>query len=133
MSESRVNGISGGGSQCGECKRQHNRQWRMDNAEKIAKQHSAQKRRMRYGMTQDQYDELLAAQNNRCAICRNKFVPGSNLTKACVDHDHAGGNVRAILCGSCNLGLGHFKDDKRLLVEAIRFLEQHSFARWHNL
>ena len=41
------------------------------------------------------------------------------------DHDHHTGNFRAFMCGSCNTGLGRFKDDKDVIINAKRYLEQH--------
>lgn len=63
-------------------------------------------------------DEALAeikATTHECVICGDK-------TKLVVDHDHVTGKVRGMLCGHCNLGLGHFRDDPTLLEFAAQYL-----------
>jgi len=40
------------------------------------------------------------------------------------DHDHRTGHARGFLCNHCNLGLGHFRDDIKLLRAAIRYLKR---------
>jgi hypothetical protein len=76
----------------------------------------------RYGMTLEDYDARLAAQGGRCAIC-GALEPGSNRSdKFFVDHDHATGAVRGLLCSHCNRGLGGFRDDLTLLDKARAYL-----------
>lgn len=62
-----------------------------------AAQHAGMVERV-YGLTAEQYDALLERQGGRCAICRNR--PGKK--RLAVDHDHGTGEVRGLLCGSCN-------------------------------
>ena len=62
---------------------------------------------------------MLAAQRGVCAICR--VAPAKH-----VDHDHATGAVRALLCFNCNGGLGQFKDDPYLLQLAVFYVEHHN-------
>ena len=62
---------------------------------------------------------MLAGQDGLCAICRN--APAEH-----VDHDHATGAVRALLCFNCNGGLGQFKDDPFLLHAAAFYVEHHN-------
>ncbi len=73
-----------------------------------------------YGMTPEQYKALEASQDGRCAICHS----GSAETLH-IDHDHETGVVRGLLCNSCNVGLGHFKDSHELLAAALEYLKWH--------
>jgi hypothetical protein len=70
-----------------------------------------------YSLTTDEYKEMVIRQGGRCAIC------GSSDTALCIDHCHSEGSVRGLLCNSCNLGLGFFKDDPSRLGKAIRYIE----------
>jgi hypothetical protein len=65
---------------------------------------------------------MLAAQDERCAICRSPDWPGKD-SRPHVDHDHETGRVRGLLCGLCNNGLGQFKDDPARLRAAADYLE----------
>ena len=75
----------------------------------------------RYGMTLADYDALLAKQNGVCFICETN-EPDQTLA---VDHYHPTGVVRGLLCRDCNLGLGNYKDDPRLIRRATAYLEAH--------
>lgn len=75
-----------------------------------------------YGITPEQYAALLAKQDGRCAICRSADWPGK-WKRPNVDHDHAGGAVRGLLCGNCNNGIGMFGDDPARLRAAANYLE----------
>jgi len=68
-----------------------------------------------YGLTQEQFDQLLRAQNHACAMCHKPFAEGQLIH---VDHDHAccqeknrscGKCVRGLLCPNCNISLGHIE------------------------
>ena len=75
-----------------------------------------------YGVTQEWYDEQLSKQQGGCAICGTTdtgYHPNFH-----VDHCHATGNVRGLLCSNCNTSLGKFKDDKEILQKAIDYLEK---------
>lgn len=69
-----------------------------------------------YGITPERYAELLFLQNGVCAICKMIAKPGKRLH---VDHDHETGEIRGLLCVSCNAAIGHLRDDP-LLLEAAR-------------
>jgi hypothetical protein len=66
-------------------------------------------------------DVLVAAQDGRCAICRE--APPEH-----VDHDHRTGRVLGILCFNCNGGLGQFRDRDDLLTLAIAYLRGEMWA-----
>lgn len=75
----------------------------------------------RYGMQPYEYRVMLKAQDSRCAICRTDD-PG-RYDRFVVDHCHETGEIRGLLCHSCNLGLGKFKDDTVLLEAAVVYLK----------
>jgi hypothetical protein len=74
----------------------------------------------KYGMSSEQFQRVLEAQAHRCAICRSPF---EGTLRPCVDHDHATGEVRWLLCGGCNLGIGNFREDPVRLRAAAAMLE----------
>lgn len=81
----------------------------------------------RYGVTIDQYYDLLDSQRGVCGICEkpeSNEIGGKVLALA-VDHDHDTGAVRALLCSNCNRALGLFKDDPALLDAAKAYLTKH--------
>lgn len=73
-----------------------------------------------YGITPEDYDSMFAKQKGVCAICSE--ADNEKREYLCVDHDHATGVVRGLLCHNCNIGLGKFKDDPELLNKAIWYL-----------
>jgi len=76
-------------------------------------------------MTEATFQALLQAQNGVCGICQNSAADlGQH--RLVVDHDHATGRVRGLLCRICNLGLERFKDDPTLLISAIKYLGHHA-------
>ena len=86
--------------------------------------------RIRYGLTPEQFAEMLAKQGGVCAICGNPPTPGGVLSAARlhVDHDHVTKQVRDLLCLSCNNGLGRFRDDPVRLRAAAEYIERHRAA-----
>lgn len=77
--------------------------------------------RRKYGLTAERFDEMLAAQGGGCAVC-STTEPGGRWGLFHVDHDHETGEVRALLCHRCNVGLGYFGDDPELLRLAADYL-----------
>jgi hypothetical protein len=76
-----------------------------------------------YGITEDEYNEILLNQGNGCAICGSTVSLHKQTQRLSVDHDHITNEVRGILCHACNTGLGYFRDNTELLQSAIRYLE----------
>lgn len=75
----------------------------------------------RYGITPEQYDEMLDAQGGVCAVCASECPTGQRLA---VDHNHLTDAVRGLLCVNCNRGIGHFNDNQELLLAAVDYLER---------
>lgn len=80
-----------------------------------------------YGLTEAQYDEMYEAQDGSCAICR--ATQGRRKEKdhpLLVDHCHATGKVRGLLCQPCNSALGMFEDNTERMRKAIAYLNSSS-------
>jgi hypothetical protein len=88
-------------------------------AENKAKNHGSTRSyflKRRYGLTEEDVAAILRRQARLCLICLH--------TRSLhVDHDHATGDVRGLLCFRCNGGLGQFKDDPRVMRRAVDYLE----------
>lgn len=76
-----------------------------------------------YGLTLDQYNNMLEVQNNKCAICFKDQKDISNF-RLSVDHCHKTGKIRGLLCNSCNTAIGSLNDDTQILNSAINYLNQ---------
>jgi hypothetical protein len=77
----------------------------------------------KFGITAEQYAGMLVAQGGACAICETKDTrPWKYFV---VDHDHATGRVRGLLCPACNTCIGQARDDSNILREAAHYLEAH--------
>ncbi len=100
--------------------REQNKKYREENRH-VARNHHLKRA---YGLTLEQVDEAILAQDNACLICRKQFTDGKRMGRACVDHCHVTGKVRGILCGYCNSGLGKFFDQPDLLEAAIAYLQR---------
>ncbi len=81
----------------------------------------------KYGITPEDKEQMFLQQEGRCAICTKAMTLwGRTSEGACIDHCHEGGHIRALLCGNCNKGLGHFFDNPDFLLEALQYLAQHT-------
>jgi len=74
------------------------------------------RRLKKYKLSAEEYDALLAQQSGLCAICRTA-------EPTAVDHDHATGRVRGLLCLKCNAAIGLVGDSPSVLRNAISYLE----------
>lgn len=75
--------------------------------------------RSKYGLSLEQYDAMLIAQNGVCAICKKSDPEGKALA---VDHDHITGENRGLLCGLCNKAIGLLQDSAELVIKAAEYL-----------
>lgn len=92
--------------------------YRAPSAQTDSKSRFAGKLRYRYGITLDDYERMLAAQGGGCAICARLPADAGNpehwTDVLCVDHCHATGKVRGLLCNDCNLAIGRGKSPETL-------------------
>jgi hypothetical protein len=93
------------------------RQWRAKNPERN-RDHGLKKN---YGVPLGTYARMLEAQNGKCAIC-GRTDSGSKRGRFHLDHDHATGVIRGLLCHGCNVGIGSLRHDVNLLYSAIEYL-----------
>lgn len=91
--------------------------WRAANPEKIKAQHRMRK----FRVSPDCFQLMLAVQQNACGICNKKFSKTPH-----IDHCHKTGEVRGLLCGSCNKGMGFFKDSPLLLKSTLEYLTNYN-------
>lgn len=119
-------------SSCIECERQREAnksiEYKRQHYEKNRKRYLQQRRDSTYGLYPGQYDEMLAAQGNKCAICERperRLNKRGEIRQLGVDHCHETGKVRALLCNACNHALGSFEDSVQMLQAAIAYLEKH--------
>ncbi len=115
--------------------RQRTQDWRRDNPERFAATRArfiatggkalADRRshlKRKFGLTVEEYDAMLEEQGGGCVLCGH---PGYAEIALHVDHDHATGRVRGLLCVCCNNGLGQFRENPELLRAAARYVETH--------
>lgn len=109
-------------SYCKDCTREYTREYRLKNPRKMEQYDRDYQRQVKFNLEPGEYDLILDAQNYECAICKIDIddVP----KEFAVDHNHLTGKVRGLLCGHCNLGLGHFKDNIVSLQSAIEYLKR---------
>lgn len=107
--------------------RERNRRYRASNPERVKRYFRGKNLERDYGITLEDYEALLRVQGGRCAIC-NELPEASDgdprRGMLHVDHDHATGRVRGLLCVRCNVGVGQFRDSRDFLAAAIRYLER---------
>ncbi len=104
---------------CRECKRIDSAQRRADGKGRSVVKRKDDRLRAKYGMTLRDKLALYEGQARTCGICKQTFAEADLK----VDHDHASGEVRGLLCSLCNTGLGQFKDSVERLLAAAEYLK----------
>jgi hypothetical protein len=123
-------------SACKSCtlKIQQNGNYRLRYKERDPEGVTAEKRRRHikrmYGVTPEWYDAMMVAQGSACAICEQPetVTRFGKLKLLAVDHDHATGKPRGLLCQGCNQGIGHLGEDIGRMEAAAQYLEAHAPA-----
>ena len=95
-------------------KKEHKRS--QDRIRKLSKQ---------YGITVEDYNRKLLAQNGVCRICH---LPPKSNRRLVVDHNHTSGQVRGLLCSNCNTAIGLLWENVTSMKRAIAYLESVSLA-----
>ncbi len=76
----------------------------------------------KFGLAGKEYQLILDIQGRVCAICGASV--SDNGKRLAIDHDHKTGRIRGLLCNGCNVGLGMFRDNPKILRKAIRYLKE---------
>jgi hypothetical protein len=114
-----ITGKNGLHGECKPCNRIRAKKWYKDNPDRG--KHNRLKKA--YGISLEQYTEMLKNQNNKCLICDIELFQDKN---TCVDHCHTENKVRGILCTNCNILLGQAKDSIEILKSAQKYLEKYN-------
>jgi len=93
--------------------------WRKNNPEKYAARQRRYHLKKKYAMTEADFQARIVEQCGKCAIC-------GEVGELVIDHCHARGIVRSLLCQPCNKGLGAFRDSPEYLRKASEYLERHA-------
>lgn len=109
-------------------------QWQKNNPDKT-KLHKAKKNENRhgrhrlklYGVTEEQYKQMVKEQDNKCAICKQpeKRKLHGKICSLSLDHDHKTGKVRQLLCHQHNLMIGYAGDAEEILQAGLDYIRRH--------
>lgn len=110
------NGAQGRSSTCAECRAAIRRTRGREKRNRPPEQELKERMQRIYNMTVEQLDALTEAQGGVCAICGKSAANGRRLA---IDHCHATGVVRALLCTRCNLNVGVYEAHHRAVAEYL--------------
>lgn len=113
-----VKAIDGHTNKCKKCNNKFMKEHRKNNPDKYRDNDY----RKNYGITLEDYKNKVKEQNGVCAICG--CAEKRKLKYLHIDHNHLTNQVRGLLCGNCNYALGHFRENKQILINAIKYLEK---------
>jgi len=115
-----------------ELHKEYVRKWWADNKEKQQKYRKTANLKRAYGITLEQFNEMLVSQSALCAICHKpetQVHPKSGLPyQLAVDHCHKINKVRQLLCSRCNRALGMVNDDVGLMQKMIDYVQKHNLG-----
>lgn len=116
-----------------ESRKEYNAEWRIDNKDYVKETNttnynSLQRRELHYkkeyNITLEDYDTMYEAQGGKCKICGTEDPKTPKNGRFCVDHNHETGEVRGLLCSSCNRGIGLLQDNPDVILSAYKYLTQ---------
>lgn len=82
----------------------------------------------RYGCTKEMYERMLIDQDYKCALCQTPHNDKKHKGRLFVDHCHDSKQIRGLLCHSCNCMLGYSKDNVRVLLASVPYINRHKKA-----
>lgn len=97
---------------CADCATKRSNEWFKKNPVAVKRKNLMSN----YGISLEEYFKMYSNQHGSCAICK---TPMETL---CVDHSHSTGEVRGLLCHTCNRGIGLLKESEDTLRAAIAYL-----------
>ena len=100
-------------------RREYTRRTYVKYGEKIRARARARHYERKFSISTQERDKLLASQGGVCAICGTDTPKGKGW---CVDHCHARGGIRGILCAPCNLVIGHAYECVETLTRAAEYI-----------
>lgn len=109
-------------SYCTPCFKAYRKEWRAINQDKVRESNAKYYYLGRYEASFEQKKTQLEKQDGKCALCANSLT----ILKSHWDHNHTTGQLREVLCRSCNMGIGLFKEDVGRLKAAIAYLDRHA-------
>lgn len=122
---------SGRGAKCKPCKRiLDSRRYHARPSEQQRTRNKNLKRN--FGITLDDYNRMHVSQNGLCAICGNpetSFDARHKVVRSlAVDHDHETGEVRGLLCYTCNMALGFLQEDPIRIQSLLAYILKYKGA-----
>jgi galactose-1-phosphate uridylyltransferase len=111
---------------CKLCERAYRQNYKRKNWKQISISNGIRNMMKNYGMTPQDYEAMFSQQKGLCAICYNPETAKDrqgNIRPLSIDHNHITKKVRSLLCHRCNVAIGLFKEDIKLLEKAISYLK----------
>ena len=109
---------------CRTCAQESQKKSRQKNPKKYSVLSLGYKRKREYGISPTAYIDMIEAQGGACAICKNANRNPKDKRSLAIDHDHATGQVRGLLCSNCNTALGLAGDSKETLLAMLAYLDR---------
>lgn len=115
-------------SQCIACKSASEKTWAERNPERWARHQLRHRLKVDYGISPEDREDMYTAQDGKCSICADSMLLDGPpcAAKAHVDHNHATGVIRDLLCTRCNWLLGNARESEDILFAAVEYLRVHN-------
>ena len=110
--------------ECKKCNQIRKYKWHQTESGKLSSANTKLKRR--FGITLEEYNKMYADQHGKCLIC--DATESALNHRLAIDHCHTTGKIRGLLCKSCNVALGGFKENIENLKRAIEYLKVEGVA-----